>query len=720
MHKQWNDDAGDKAPRQQAFLLALAAWALLLLLRCVTIGGPILASDEYAYNILSHFLGQEELFAFDPRLQHIANPLYLAIQHLWTVLDGGNGLLVTRVVHVFEWLASSIILYATFVPLLGVRTARLGAAGMLLLPTSFYTLTVMPETDLVLMATLVGYIAIRWQPIAPLRAAAAAGAISGLALLLKPHAIAWVPAMVALLVCSGFLYRREKGIAPIVAAALLFLVGWYGGFLFGWRLSFGSWEWNPSAALGLKFYGAYMHKAGESGFWAGNILQILRYVIAHLLVMAMLFLPALAAILAIGRQTLVGRNLQAQGLFAAAAFVLFMLVSHLLMVAYFSTSAGDKNAFEALRLHGRYMGSILVFLPFLYFAFVQSADARTARRTAAAGALVCIAFYFFIFRIFKLYPWDYPELFAFFSFPNHYGWGFDGPSDLGYIAMGLCALGFVVVLIRPSLFRIFMTAQLAFLLALGSVQMQHWLISNMNSNAPNIDMATALGKALSPAQPGDGLLIGEERYGSMSYILFHLGSAPRVLTREAGATISADDVKQASWVVTAANYNIEFPHRNLVRFGALTLYPLRTVDPIVVSMEKHDWDGSTFDVKLGRRDGEAALQGFNTLEDWGAWTSAPEADIELPYFVEGDVVIELFGWVIPENLDNPLRLTLGDGSASVKLGDKGADYRVELHASQRSDHLRLAIPVFRPDGSARNMGVGIARLKISRKPADNP
>ena len=374
-----------------------------------------------------------------------------------------------------------------------------------------------------------------------------------------------------------------------------------------------------------------------------------------------------------------------------------------------------------MRLHGRYLGSALVTLPFFYFAFVENARMRAIRRMAIAGVLICIPFHFWVERAFKLYPWDYPELFAFFSFPNHYHWGFGGRNHIGRLAFTVCALGFVATCIRPALFRAAMTLQLALLLLLGHVQMQRWLHAHMQMNGANIDMSAALGKVLQPAQPGDGLLIGDQRYGSMSYTLFNLGSAPRVLVKAPGATITAADVKDAKWVVTAAAYDVEFPHRSLIRFGALTLYPLHAVDPVVVTPEKHDWNGTPFVVQLGSIEGAATpLQGFNAPEEWGAWTSQPTAAVELPDFVNGDIVVEFFGWTIPENLGNDLQVTIGDGVAALKMTGQGADYWVELHVSRRSDRIGLAIPTFRPTGSARDMGVAIARLKISRKPSVNP
>ena len=722
MQKQWIDEAparplADGVPAY-ALPLLLAVLALLIL-RGLVIPAPILASDEYAYNVLSRYLRLDDLFVFDPQLQHIANPLYLALHHLWIQIGGGNGVLVTRFVHACEWGAASLVLYATFAGITGRRAAALGAGTMLLLPTSFYTLTVMPETELALLATLLGYVLIRWLPLAPLRAAAVAGALCGTALLFKPHAVAWVPATLVLACGAGWFYRHGRsGALAIGGPVLLFLGGWYTSFLLGWRIGAGEWEPNPTAALGLKFYGGYMAKAGNSGFWEQNAIQMARYVFAHLLVISILFLPALAALFSLCRQAWVERGARPNQLLLAAAFVLLMLGSHLMMVGYFSASAGEKDSFEALRVHGRYMASVLVFLPFFYFWFLGGVQRQAIRMVAAVALLLCIVFYFTVFRSFKIYPWDYPELFAFFHYPNSYGWSFKGDVSIGYVALAVCVLAPAIAWMKPALFRATMTLQLLLLLLIGHVQVQQWLNTHMKLNGDYIAMADALGRSLQPNKPGDGLLIGDVRYGNMSYILFNLGVAPRVLVREPGATISAEDVENANWVVTGADYDIQFPHRSLVRFGPLALYPLNATSPKVFTPEKPDWNGETFVVRPGSVEGTgSALQGFNAPEEWGAWTARPSAEIELPYFIEGDVVITLFGWVIEENLDNDLRVTIGDDSAGLRMRDRGADYRLELHVGQRADRIKLAIPVFRPHGSARNMGAGIARIEIARKPA---
>jgi hypothetical protein len=686
------------------------------LIRSITTEAPIMASDEYVYYILSRYLNQVNLFAFDPMLQHVDNRFYFALQHIWMRLDGGNGVLVTRIVHLLEWSASAALLYAAFADIAEKRSRVLAVCAMVLLPSSFYTLTMLPETDLVFMAALLGYVVIRWLHDAPLRAAATAGIISGVALLLKPHAIAWVPAMLASIGCVAYARKNEKfQFFATVWAAAAFILGWYLGFFLGWRISSGGWSFNPSIALGLQFYGGHVSNAGDAGFLGRNLAQILGYFVAHLAVLALIFGPALAGVLIACRGVIFKLHGDHGRLSVAGIFVLSMLFSHLVMISYFTASAGVKSAGEALRLHGRYLGVILVFLPFFYFKFFEKVQIRAARVYALTGLGVSAIFYFLVCRNIKIYPWDYPELFAFFASSNHYGWGFGDGVALGKFALAWCVIGFVASAVRPGWFRALMTIQLIMLLCVGNIQMQRWLNSHMQINASLINMAEVLGQSLQPENPGDGLLIGAERYGKMSYILFGLGNAPRVLIKEPGSTIKISDLQGAKWVIVSEPYNVEFPYRSLVKFGNLTLYPLATTSPAVGVAEKKNWTGDPFALEFGIGGGAwSQMQGFNLPEIWGAWTAKSVAEIELPYFIQGRVRLRIFGWVLLENVGNRVRVTLGDSIFDIKMTSSGADYQIDFHVNKPLDRIRFDIPVVRHPDSSRDMGVALRGIEISQ------
>lgn len=685
-----------------------------MLLRGVSIPAPLLTADEYAYNILSRYRDGFDIFALDPWLQRIDNPLYLALQHRWIQIGGGDGVLVTRIAHLLEWFAAALLLRAAFSRIVATRVATLGMWAMLLLPMSFYTLTVMPETDLVCMAALLGFMIIRHLAQAPLRTAAAAGVICGLGLLIKPHAVAWLPATLVPIFCLAWVRRREPTQARIAAAAIaVFAACWYLAFLFGWKLSTGGWELHPSAALGLKLYGKYVAAADTAKSPLYSLALIGTYVVGHAIAIVLVFGPALAGALTAWWRTSTNHDKRDDALLCASSFALAMLASHVAMAAYFSASVGLQNAGEAARLHGRYLESALIFLPFFYLAFLHDHTRRSLRILSLIAIAGCAAFYFFVYRFFKIFPWDYPELFAFFVSPNHYQWAYNGDTTLGYYAVGACVLGFAAAFVAPRWSRRILLIQLLLLMVLGHYQMQRWLTAHIELNADRIDMASALGKSLLPANPGDGMLVGEDRFGKMSSVLFNLGSAPRVLVRTAGSKLTAADITGAHWVVTTAPYDVEFPHNSLIRFGELSLYPINIQNPTAIAAEKKDWDGETFQLKLGT-DGGAALQGFNMPEVWGAWTSQQTAAVELPWLVQGKIRIKLFGWVIPENPAHRVRITLGDGVAELEMTGTGADYQIDLESTHPSDRIKFSIPPIRPDDSARDLGVAIARMEISR------
>jgi hypothetical protein len=693
-------------------LFVAAATGIALLARAQMTGAPIMASDEYPFNVLGRFPGID-LFALDPALQRVDNRLTFALLRTWSRLEGGSGVAITRLVHVMEWLLVAGILYLAFRGVVSEAARGVGALATLLLPSAFYALTVMPETDLVFMVALLGWSLVVLVPSRPLAGSSLAGVISGVALLLKPHAMAWIPAVLLTLATAAFLERSDhRRRRRFLLATGLYLVGWYAGFLLTWRLTSGAWSLNPADALGLKFYGSIAAKAAGSGFTATNALSVAGYLLGHLVVIGLLFGPALASATAAVLRARTNGQCGPEGV--AGAFVLSMLVFHLGMIAQFSASVGSNESGEAMRLHGRYLGVVLIFLPFYYFQFLEAASPRAARWAALGGLLLVVLLVVVVIPNFKIFPWDYPELFAFYRSPNHYAWNYSGtPIWMGSALLGCCLAGFVTVLAKPRWIRPVFAIQLFMVLAGGHVQVQRWLDSHLKATGDTSRIGEAIGRTLSPAAPGDGLVIGNERYGQMSYLLFGLGNAPRVMVKEAGSAILDDDVKGAKWVLTIRPYDVRFTYRTSIRFGEFVLYPLATSSPLVAVHEKVTWRGEPFLVRLGAG-ASPPLHGFNVQEEWGAWTSLAISEMELPFAIIGKVRLRIFGWVLPEQVGTAVQFTLGDSTRSLHMTGEGSDYQLLFDVGKSTDRLRISFPTARPTGSSRNLGVAVRDVQVEK------
>jgi hypothetical protein len=118
-------------------------------------------------------------------------------------------------------------------------------------------------------------------------------------------------------------------------------------------------------------------------------------------------------------------------------------------------------------------------------------------------------------------------------------------------------------------------------------------------------------------------------------------------------------------------------------------------------------------ISLAKAQPFSGMDGFNSPEEWGAWTSERIAELELPKAVRGNVSVEFFGWVLPENDNKLLTISLGNSSQDILLKTVGESYTVHLSVSCLSNRLRFEIPVVRPSTSSRFMGVAISSVKIS-------
>jgi hypothetical protein len=256
----------------------------------------------------------------------------------------------------------------------------------------------------------------------------------------------------------------------------------------------------------------------------------------------------------------------------ATTFILCMAVSHIAMVSVFALSVlGDIH--ENWRLHGRYLGCILIFLPFLSVCELHRYQDKINFRLLGVGMLVTsIIFGVWVINSFHLYPWDYPELFAFYSSNNRFEWRYTNETiSTGAKALALCIIFPLGQIFRPSWGRFLIPLQLLILLILGQVQTMRWLTAHLAAHMTEVKGAQAIRQLVGPSSPGDGVVIGEQRYGRMSHILSALSNAPRVLVRRSGESLTAQDVLGAKWVLLTDSYHVDFKDANIMQIDGLNL-----------------------------------------------------------------------------------------------------------------------------------------------------
>ena len=714
-------------------LLGMAVYALF----SVSLGHPIFCSDEYAYYISGKFNDQlPALYQLDPGLQRISNLLYFAIIQVFSRVFGTQFILGFRLVHSIEYLFAAWLIYQTVVRSIGTRNAMLGTAAFLLMPAHIYIYTVMPETELVLLVAILSFILVRVYPHKGSLGSLLAGALIGVGVLIKPHALAMLLAVLGAMVVLCFLCRDRRRIIEVLTHNLLLLASCYITIVVLWCLTSKQWILDPSAALGLQFYGRYLENAANHISFLSKLGSTLLYMLGHLVVIALIFAPvlvwSLSHVIQKERERQVPCDTVDLEKTALAVFTITMIASHIAMTSWFTAGAGALSEGEAMRLHGRYLGPALAFFPVLYFFAIGELSAFGKKLISVISGLAMCLYLGVVIKTFKIFPWDYPLLFAFFNEMNWYHWAFEGNiSHLGSMLFLVVAIGLVLSVCYRGLQVRILYLQLFLILLVGCLQTYGWIFSSFRNHAELSMKSKAISTILGTGQFGKGVVIAEERYGRESYILFGLANAPKVIERKVGSVISEADIAGADWLILGNEYLMQFDHRDSISLGPLKFFPIKPAMIDVMSVAPTLLDRvSTIatqkvtiapDVAMQLVFGEATttgvhLDGFNPPEDWGAWSAKPSAQIEMPLQLQGHIKLKMFAWTLNENLAAPIRLRIGNVTVPLSLSDVGKEIQIDLVIAQPSDHIVIESSIFKPNNSHRYLGVAIARMTIERMP----
>lgn len=706
----------------------------------VSVGGAIFASDEYAFYISGKFNNQlAALYSLDPGLQRVSNFVYFSLVHISTRLFGEHFLAAYRVLHAIEYLAAVWLIARTVLPVAGAQRMLPGIIACLLFPAHIYLYAVMPEVDLMLLAAILGFALARVYPQHCLRGSVLAGAALGTAILIKPHAVAMLLAALATLPLLWAAGAGPRRLATVLRNGMLMLFTAYVVLI---ALAFactGNWSFDPSVALGLKFYGRYLDNPVAQVSVFSRFFSALYYLLGNATVIALIFSPVLvwsASHLVI---CLRRRSSSTPEKTALAIFVITMVASHLAMTAWFTAGAAALSEGEAMRLHGRYLSAALIWLPALYFFALAELSERAKKATLLLLGAALLLGMFVVIPKFKIFPWDNPLFFAFFNPQNWFQWSFGGA--LPYIGMLL----FVVLIggLGASIYRRqwlprILAVQLFLILGVGCLQSYAWLASHLHGTAEISRSGRALGLLLGDKQIGRGVVVSEERYGRASYLLFGLGNAPKVITQAAGARISAQDIAGADWVVLDGDYQLDFDYAASLTVGKMRLIPLQSgsaaiaianrvasvpVAAAIPAVQRQAGPKTVLSVgevspwALAQAPGNGLLlTGFNAPEEWGAWSSETVAEVLLPRLLQGHLRIKLFGWSLDENLKAPLRLKIGDQVQVLSFSNAGKEIELVVNVSKPTDRLIFESGVFKPADSARILGVAISRISVERLP----
>ncbi|QSI28758.1 hypothetical protein GNX71_03855 [Variovorax sp. RKNM96] len=137
---------------------------------------------------------------------------------------------------------------------------------------------------------------------------------------------------------------------------------------------------------------------------------------------------------------------------------------------------------------------------------------------------------------------------------------------------------------------------------------------------------------------------------------------------------------------------------------------------------------STVNVTLGKdmpwEGAVRGLTGFSPPESWGRWTEADEASIELNRCLPtGRLKISMLANAYGPNVDRPVRVIVGSGTAAASFGHAASEVAVELENEVPCEsRVRIVIPQKTspfelgegPD--KRELGIGLRSLRIEGRP----
>ena len=703
------------------FILMLIAFFIYMMFS-LTIGAPIFGSDEYAYFIHGKYIQNiEELYKLDPNLQHVPNLLFFQLINIWVKFTGSEFIYAFRMFHILEYILTAFILHNIFIKFIDRSSAFFGTLVFLLLPITIYNYAVMPETDLVLISVCLGYVLIVFFPRHNYVASVLVGIIFSVSILIKPHSVAIIAASLVFLSAAPYFGLVKGGAGTAYRSILTMLVSFYIFLIILLRLTSHEWVFDPTIALGLSAYGHYIQMNLPTVDIASKVISAIQYSIAHITVLTLVFAPVFVwtahTVLKVIRKSYEEQEYVDSGLRLAAFYVLAMLITHIAMTAWFTAGTGAISEGESMRLHGRYLGPAIVFLPFLYFYAIKN---LTIQDKETVNILILVALFscaLYFFKEFKIFPWDNPILFAFFKAPNHYGFDFeDSYGFLGPLLLyGMMLVWLLVIYFKKMQYRV-LFVQIFIIMLFGIIQTYSWVYSHSKANKILIDNSRAISTILGENQFGKGVFVSDNRYGSASFVLFSMENSPKVLIKQPKSIVSANDVKGASWVLFGNKYKPEFDYLHSITIGSFRLFPLTSKVSIEQQTKAIIQPNKEIRLILGADNyAKARLTGFNEQEPWGAWTDDSKAMIEMPFLVQGTLKLKIFGWTLVENLGKPLSIKIGDTISKISLTDSGKEYEIVMNVNQPTDRIFIESPVFQPSNSQRVLGVGISRIIIERQ-----
>lgn len=716
-------------------VLLAAAFAVfaILVMRIIAIESPVMASDEYAYFMTAKYNAvREDVYRYDPAMQAVDNQAYPFLFDVWEAVSAERTALVGRVFNALLYVISVFLLFQLFHRVFGRWIATLSAVLYLLFPFSFYATTLLPEVEFqfCVYATvlLVMWTATIRNPLVVLLPALA----SAVAYFVKPHAAALIVAIGAFYASAGLLFpSKPQGLGRRLAmgtgSAALYMLAVIAFIYLGRWLSA---DGQPrGSSLVASFYGGYLSRLSSPAYLVQNLWAMLDYVAGHVWALAVMFAPGMLVIGASWKRGLKGLRTDGQEAQDDPAYhervllaflVGLLAIAFLVMIAAFTNSASQVSAFEKYRLHGRYLEPLLPFL----LGFSIWAIAKSQRLVAIGlASFASLALFTFYLRFqYHIYPWDYPDIFVFFTSKMKH-WAMGGTNDW-LIWLVVASGGVFAACCVQRRFQLASYVVYIVILMLGShVQMSNWLRLHSESNRAAIEAGDALRDYLGTTEPGNGLVLVSDRYGRSSYFLMEFSNLQPVVSVAPDASFSGPVPAGVEWIIAPKTVRVAIGDVQAVEFGEQVLYRLNVDadkteggqygqpdDGQAPPAENQGGGDRVYEFADAGLDGN--LSDFHAREPWGRWSSAHVSKLSLSTHVKGRVVVTLRGWVAANHPSRCVTVRLGVHEQTLTMTTQPADYSLTFDLSDPVRAVEFDTQTVQVEGDGRLLGVAIERLGL--------
>ena len=541
------------------------------------------------------FPDSREVYAGDPYVPRVYSPLFAAYGRALLSLTP-HPAPVFKSINALMFVMSMGVFLALLKKMSGVEPSLLTAMVFLWLPFSSYTAYFMPETGYLFLFAVLTWIMVLRVPFSPVSGAVFAGVVVGAMLLMKPHAIAMIMAVLLSLTARVIAPPSiRSNVRSVLGFLVIFITSAYVTLVGVNRLLTGTLLWHPVAFVG-GLYRPTLAQGVSWSSWVGNPDRFLSVLAGHLIVFCALLAPALV-VMAVhlrrlyveGARSAWHRDARSEMRFALLAFSICAALCAIGMTVNFETQAARISGEDYVRLHGRYYSFVIPLFLIAYFESRADGVEGPARRfwshLIALGACLTAALLCHVISARVIYPFDYPEAFVFSGWHGRPRTGIVriAVTALPYVAVGTVVVGYAVMSWCTRLARLVYPILLIVVTSGSHVGARAWQRANSAQLEPLHADARALRQLMPAVARNQVLVVGPEWNGVLAHFLFNFDASPHVLVRPVGSSLTPSDIPSDSgWVILVGDYPLAFPSTEWVKTPRLTCVKLR-VDDLVRS-----------------------------------------------------------------------------------------------------------------------------------------